>query len=79
MEKLNKVVGSRRDALKKLLAGSTFAVPVVASFAMSGLTPGQANASNSNAIPTVADWALPVLAVGLGATALVTMGKKKDA
>jgi hypothetical protein len=33
---------SRRDFLKKVLAGTTFAAPVIASFSMEGLSPGNA-------------------------------------
>ena len=41
-EILGSADGSRRNFLKKVLAGTTFAVPVVASFSMEGLTPASA-------------------------------------
>ena len=74
MEKIDK---SRREALARLVQGAAFTVPVVASFAMAGLTPSQAWAANSNvvSVPTVADWALPLVGVGIGAAALVAMKK----
>ena len=78
MEKIN---SARRDALTRLIQGAAFSVPLVASFAMGGLTPAQAQAVNSNvtSVPTVSEWALPLVAGGLGAAALVAMNKaRKD-
>jgi hypothetical protein len=79
VDKLEKVDTSRRDALMKLVQGSAFAIPVVASFAMGGMAPAQAQTSNSNiaSVPTMEEWALPLLAGGLGAAALVAMNKTR--
>ena len=79
MSKLDKVDAGRREALTKLVLGSAFAVPVVASFAMGGLAPAQAQTSNSNiaSVPTMQEWALPLLAGGLGAAALLVMNKTR--
>jgi hypothetical protein len=43
-EILSSADASRRDFLKKVLVGTTFAVPVVASFSMEGLSPESASA-----------------------------------
>jgi hypothetical protein len=79
MSKTETIDQSRRAALSKLVAGAAFAVPVVASFAMAGLTPAEAAPVNSNvtAVPTVSEWALPLIGVGLGAAALVVMDNKR--
>jgi hypothetical protein len=42
------VDASRRDFLRKVIAGSAFAVPLIASFSMEGLTPETAEALASN-------------------------------
>jgi hypothetical protein len=45
---LEKVDESKRSTLKKLILGSAFAVPVIASFTMSGLGVNQAHAGVTN-------------------------------
>lgn len=45
---------NRRDFLKKVLAGTTFAAPVLASFSMEGLSPEAAWAQASNQCPNMA-------------------------
>lgn len=78
MADLDKVDSARRDALIKLVRGSAFAIPVVASFAMGGLTPAQAQTSNSNiaAVPTMQEWGVGLLGAGLGAAALILLNNK---
>jgi len=76
---LEKVDLTRRAALKKLLTSAAFTVPVVASFAMGGLTTSAMAANQSNLVPTLAEWAVPVFGAALGAAALINMKKKKDA
>lgn len=79
MSKLEQIDASRRAALTKLIQGSAFAVPVVASFAMSGMAPAQAQVSNSNiqAVPTLNEWGIGLLAAGVGAAAVVALNAKK--
>jgi len=74
---LGKVNRARRAALKKLLLGSAFTVPVIASFAMSGLSTTAMASNQSNQVPTLAEWEVPVLGAALVATAAVVMSKKK--
>jgi hypothetical protein len=47
-EILSSTDASRRDFLKKVLVGTTFAAPVIASFSMEGLSPETASAISSN-------------------------------
>jgi len=47
-EILGSADAGRRDFLKKVLAGTTFAAPVIASFSMEGLSPENAWANGSN-------------------------------
>lgn len=51
-EILSSADASRRDFLKKVLAGTTFAAPVIASFSMEGLAPESAWASNCSNMPS---------------------------
>ena len=49
MEKaLETIDASKRESLRKLVGGAAFAVPVVASFAINGLTIGSAFAAHGN-------------------------------
>src|SRR5262249_45727778 len=52
-EILSSADASRRDFLKKVLAGTTFAAPVIASFSMEGLSPGNvwAQTCNQTSVP----------------------------
>ena len=79
MDELDKVDPARRAALGKLVSGAAFAVPVVASFAMAGLTPTNAYAANSNVatVPTMSEWGMIAVGVGLGAAALVAVNKAR--
>jgi hypothetical protein len=80
---LDKVDAARRAALKKLIIGAAYTVPVVASFAMSGLSTvamAQPNQSNQPVpAPTLSEWAVPVFGAALGAAALAGLKKNKDA
>ena len=47
-EVLSRVDAGKRDALRSLVAGTAFAVPMIASFSMSGLKVNEANAYGGN-------------------------------
>jgi len=77
-ELLESVDLERRTALRRLLHGAAYAVPVVASFALSGISPldvAHASGNQPAPVPTLGEWAVPVLGVAL-ATAAVTRLKK---
>ena len=75
-ELLESVDLERRSALKRLLHGAAYVVPVVASFTLSGISPlDVAHAEGNQPVPTLGEWAVPVLGVAL-ATAAVTGLKK---
>ena len=44
----SRVDETKRDALRSLVAGTAFAVPMIASFSMSGLKVNEANAYGGN-------------------------------
>jgi hypothetical protein len=46
---LEQVDPEKRDFLKKVLAGTAFVAPIVASFSMEGLSPNEAFAQSANA------------------------------
>lgn len=86
---LGKVDLARRAALKKLVLAAAYAVPVVASFAMSGLATAGAVCYSSNIIspntivpcptevPTLTDQALPVFGAALGVAAVAVIAGSK--
>jgi hypothetical protein len=78
-ELLESVGLERRAALKRLLHGAAYVVPLVASFALSGISPLDVAHATGNqppeAVPTLGEWAVPVLGVAL-ASAAVTRLKK---
>ena len=45
---LEQVDPEKRDFLKKVLAGTAFVAPIVASFSMEGLSPNEAFAQSTN-------------------------------
>ena len=45
---LSRVDEGKRDALRSLVAGTAFAIPMIASFSVSGLKVNEANAYVSN-------------------------------
>lgn len=45
---LSRVDEGKRDAMRSLVAGTAFAVPMIASFSMSGLKVNEANAYTGN-------------------------------
>jgi hypothetical protein len=91
MEKFDTMDSARRAALLKLVKGAAFAVPVLTSFAMAGLKPAEAlppastntssssSSSSAAAVPTLAEWAMPVAVTGLGAVAVATLLKDQKA
>jgi len=68
---LKSLDASRRSFIQKLIVGSPFVAPAVASFVMSGLSVGEARAQvpNVTAIP-----ALPPIGLGAAATGLLLTG-----
>jgi hypothetical protein len=79
---LDKVDLARRAALRKLMLGAAYAVPVVASFAMSGLQTANAFGSNcfvgnqACTVPTLSEPALPLFGAALGAAAIALVTRK---
>jgi hypothetical protein len=85
---LEKVDLARRAALRKLVLGAAYAMPVVASFAMSGLATAGAVCYSSNIstpntvvpcpveVPTLTDQALPVFGAALGIAAVALVAHK---
>jgi hypothetical protein len=61
---------SRRSFIQKLIVGSPFVAPAVASFVMSGLSVGEARAQ----VPNVTIPALPPIGLGAAATGLLLAG-----
>ena len=49
---LEQVDPDKRDFLKKVLTGTVFVAPIVASFSMEGLSPNEAFAQSANATST---------------------------
>jgi hypothetical protein len=45
---MSSVDGTRRESLRRLLVGSAYAVPAIATFSLSGLTSTQAHAYGGN-------------------------------
>jgi hypothetical protein len=76
---LDKIDQGRRAALRKLVLGAAYAVPVVASFAMAGQsTPAMAEPNQPVAVPTLTDWSVPVFGAVLGAAAVTAAVKKSS-
>jgi hypothetical protein len=82
---LDKVDLTRRAALRKLVLGAAYTVPVVASFAMSGLQTASALESNCfvgntlvpcGPVPTLSEPVLPLFGAALGAAAVALMTRK---
>ena len=55
---LEQVDQDKRDFLKKVIVGTAFVTPVVASFSMDGLLPNEAFAQSSNLNPQLAECLL---------------------
>ncbi len=79
---LDKVDLARRAALRKLVLGAAYAVPVVASFAMSGLQTADALESNcfvgnqACPVPALSEPILPLFGAALGAAAIALVSRK---
>ena len=59
---LEQVDPEKRDFLKKVLAGTAFVAPIVASFSMEGLSPNEAFAQSTNSsVPVNPFPGIPVL------------------
>jgi hypothetical protein len=74
---------SRREALRKILAGAVvYTAPLVASYSMSSLE-GVAQAQSRNqtavqAIPTTSGWTLAAMAGAIGAAATLLLRRRRD-
>jgi hypothetical protein len=76
---LEKIDLARRTALKKLLLGAAYSVPVVASFAMSGLNNvAMATGNLSPTVPTLTEWAVPAFGAALGVAAVAALKKSGE-
>jgi hypothetical protein len=79
---LDKVDLARRSALKKLVIGAAYAVPVVASFTMAGLSTANAGVSNcivgnsACTVPTLSEPVLPLFGAALGVAAVALATRK---
>jgi hypothetical protein len=79
---LERVDPSRREAVRKLLAGAAiYSAPMIASFSMDSLD-GVANAQVRNQtaqpIPATPGWSLVALAAALSAAAAVMFRRRRD-
>jgi len=70
----------RREFLRKLVLGSAFVVPAVASFSMTGLSVDEAHAQVSNVIPTPEPASAALLGTAvtaLGVAGALRRGRKR--
>jgi len=80
---LERIDPSRRDAVRKLVAGAAiYAAPMIASFSMDSLE-GVANAQVSNQVtvnpvPATSGWSVVALAGALSAAAAVLLRRRRD-
>jgi hypothetical protein len=79
---LERIDPSRRDAVRKILAGAAiYAAPMIASFSMDGLD-GVAHAQAANQtvpaqIPTTSGWSLVALAGALSAAGAFVLRRRR--
>ena len=80
---LERIDPSRREALRKILAGTVlYSAPLIASFSMSSLE-GVAQAQSQNqtitrAIPASSGWTLTAMAAAIGAAATLLLRRRRD-
>jgi hypothetical protein len=80
---LERVDPSRREALRKILAGTVlYSAPLIASFSMQSLE-GVAQAQSRNqtlpqAVPASSGWTLTAMAAAIGAAATILLRRRRD-
>ena len=80
---LERVDPSRREALRKILAGTVlYSAPLIASYSMSSLE-GVAQAQSRNqtgaqSIPATSGWTLAAMAGAIGAAATLLLRRRRD-
>ena len=80
---LERIDPSRREALRKILAGTVlYSAPLIASFSMSSLE-GVAQAQGRNQIgaqpvPASSGWTLTAMAATIGAAATLLLRRRRD-
>ncbi len=80
---LERIDPSRREALRKILAGTVlYSAPLIASFSMQSLE-GVAQAQSKNqtqvqAVPASSGWTLTALAAAIGAAATLLIRRRRD-
>jgi MYXO-CTERM domain-containing protein len=80
---LERIDPSRREALRKILAGTVlYSAPLIASFSMQSLE-GVAQAQSRNqtqvqAVPTSSGWTLTAMAAAIGAAATLLLRRRRD-
>lgn len=76
---LERIDPSRREALRKILAGAVlYSAPLVASFSMHSLEgTAQAQSLNQQAIPATSGWTLAALTAALGAAGTWALRRRR--
>ena len=80
---LERIDPSRREALRKILAGTVlYSAPLIASFSMKSLE-GVAQAQVPNqtavqAVPASSGWTLTAMAAAIGAAATLLLRRRRD-
>ena len=80
---LERIDPSRREALRKILAGTVlYSAPLIASFSMQSLE-GVAQAQGPNqtlaqAVPASSGWTLTAMAAAIGAAATLLLRRRRD-
>jgi hypothetical protein len=77
---LQRIGPSRREALRKLLAGTVlYSAPLIASFSMNSLEGvAQAQSRNQISIPATSGWTLTAMAAAIGAAAALVLRRRRD-
>jgi hypothetical protein len=79
---LERIDPSRREALRKILAGTVvYSAPLIASFSMDsldGVARAQAVNQTAQAIPASSGWTLAALAGAIGAAAVFMFRRRRD-
>ncbi len=80
---LERIDPSRREALRKILAGTVlYSAPLIASFSMKSLE-GVAQAQGPNQtgvlpVPASSGWTLTAMAAAIGAAATILLRRRRD-
>jgi hypothetical protein len=79
---LQRIDPNRRDALRKILAGTVvYSAPLIASFSMSsldGVAQAQLRNQTGQAIPASSGWTLAALTAAIGAAAAFVLRRRRD-